>query len=81
MLCAYSHADYCEPLPLSNGDVTYSTTANSEGNLVSGTTATHECSEGFSLVGGENRTCIGSSDGSERGTWSGMASICERENK
>ena len=71
--------DYCEPLSLSNGGVAYSTFANGGGNYESGTTATHSCSEGFSLEGAQTRTCMDGMDGSGQGSWSGMAPTCERK--
>ena len=42
-----------------------------------GTGASHECNEGFALIGAAIRMCM--SENGTTGTWSGVPSSCERE--
>ena len=60
---------------LDNGNITYSTSANTSGRYSYGTVATHTCDEGFFLEGSETRMCEG--DGvNTLGTWSGSHPAC-----
>lgn len=66
----------CPPLPeLVGGVITYSSDT-----FDVGTTATHACEEGFSLVGDAIRVCTG--DGSSVvGEWNGTAPECSGESR
>ena len=62
---------------LLNGNIVYASDTTDPFDF--GTTATHSCNMGFSLVGGPVRTCDG--DGSSiNGVFDGTAPTCERKN-
>ncbi len=59
-----------------NGSVTYTSTSNGNSSYPFNSMAIFSCNTGFSLVGGNNRTCTG--DGSSTtGTFNGVNPICE----
>ena len=64
----------CSALSVDNGMIMYSSDTTAPYDFE--TTATHQCIEGFSLVGGDEvRTCTG--DGSSsNGSWSGQPPAC-----
>ena len=73
----FSNADSCPPLSNpTNGIVTFSMTANANNNYQSGTVATHECNDQFSLVGVVTRTCM-DGDGSGTGVWTDSEPTCQ----
>lgn len=63
---------FCEDLPeLQNGSISYD---QSDSPRPLDTVATHECNDGFELIGVEIRVC------SENGQFSGTAPTCECKN-
>ena len=69
--------DYCPTLlDPTNGIVSFSMMANDNNSYQLDTIATHECNDGFDLVGNSTRTCV---DGDASGTavWSRMEPTCE----
>ncbi len=59
-----------------NGSVMYSSIADENSAFSFNVVATYTCATGFSLVGGNNRTCTG--DGSSTtGAFNGVAPTCE----
>lgn len=44
-----------------------------------GTEATHECVDGFDLLGDGIRTCIGDGTGTINGTWNNTQPSCNRK--
>ena len=67
----------CSPLdPLENGSISYF--PDSGDNFTIGTAATHSCSAGFALVGGDNiRSCMDDDQADTEGVWNGTAPTCQ----
>ena len=59
------------------GTITYSPDTIADFDL--GTSATHECNDGFILRGNVIRVCEEGAPGSTVGIWSGTPPVCERE--
>ena len=68
----------CPSLPsIVGGTITYSPDTIADFDL--GTSATHECNDGFILRGNVIRVCEEGAPGSTVGIWSGTPPVCERE--
>ncbi len=62
----------CSDLTLiTNGDIVY--TAGSPDNRPFSSSATYNCSNGYTLIGGTTRVCV------SEGRWNGSASTCQGE--